>query len=239
MKPLYQKRVVTGLQYHEAKTMNKCAQAELAQIEGEKAAMVSKGTLEAEDEVARRNKELAEAEAALVLLEAGTRPEEIEAAEASLGRQREELAFLVELNKKLPLHSRVAGVITTPHFKDRVGEFFNDGALVCEIEESSLLEVEITLDEDQVHDVVPGQRVELKARALPYETFEASVERIAPAAVGGELQSTLVVYCHLENRSGRLRPAMSGHARIYGHRTPIGKIALDYVMRFIRTEFWW
>lgn len=238
-KELQRKRVITEEQLHEAQTNYKVAKAELAQVESEKAALMSTGTLKAEEELARREKELAEAKAALTLLEAGNREEEIKAAEASLARQQEELRFLEEQRKKLPLYSRVNGVITTQHFQDRVGEYFAEGDLICDIEEASNLEVEITLDECKVSKVEPGQIVELKARALPYETFEAEVERIAPSATSGEEQSTVTVYSRLTNVSSDLRPEMTGYARIYCGRRPLGEIAADYVMSFIRTEFWW
>jgi hypothetical protein len=32
---------------------------------------------------------------------------------------------------------------------------------------------------------------------------------------------------------------MSGHARIYTGPRSVGAIALDRVLRYIRTEFWW
>ena len=238
-KELHRRRVITEEHLHEAQTSCQVAKAELAQVESEKAALVSTGNLKAEEELARREKELAEAKAALTLLEAGNRDEEIKAAEASLARQQEELSFLEAQQQKLPLFSRVDGVITTQHFQDRVGEYFEEGALICDIEEASNLEVEITLDECKVSKVEPGQTVELKARALPYETFEAEVERIAPSATSGDEQSTVTVYSRLTNVSPDLRPEMTGYARIYCGRRPLGEIAADYVLSFVRTEFWW
>ena len=236
---LHQQKVVTDQQFHEAQTRREVARAQLAQVQNEKSAQENIGTLEAEAELARREKELEEAKAALTLLEAGSRPEEIDAAEASLARQKEDLAFLEQQRKKLQLYSRVEGVITTPRVKDRVGEYLQQGDLVCEIEESSSLEVEISIPEDRISEVRPGQCVWLKARALPYETFEAQVERIAPAAVRGEHQCTVIVYSRLLNGSTALKPDMTGYARIYCGKKPLGEIGLDYVMRLIRTEFWW
>ncbi|MGH7138508.1 MAG: HlyD family secretion protein, partial [Pirellulales bacterium] len=236
---LSRRKVVSEQQLHEAQTAYKKAKAQLAQVRNEKAAEETVGALKAEEELARREKELEEAKAALALLEAGSRDEEIEAAEASLARQKEELGFLEEQQTKLPLYSRVDGVITTPHLKDRIGEYIEQGGLVCDIDEASSLEVEISVPEDRISDVQPGQCVDLKARALPYETFEAKVERIAPAATSGDHQCTVVVYSRLVNDSTALKPEMTGYARIYCGKKPIGQIGLDYVLRFIRTEFWW
>ena len=93
--------------------------------------------------------------------------------------------------------------------------------------------------EQDVARVRTGQAVELKARALPFETFTAPVDRIAPAAGKGDVQSSVTVYCRLENHGADLRPGMSGHARIAtGSRSP-GLILVDRTLRYLRTEFWW
>lgn len=236
---LSRRRVISEQQLHESQTAQKKAKAQLAQVQSEKAAEETVGTLEAEVELARREKELAEARAALELLEAGSREEEIEAAEASLARQKEDLAFLLQQREKLPLYSRVNGVITTPHLEDRIGEYVEQGELVCDIEEASALEIEIAIPEDRICDVQPGQWVDLKARALPYATFAAKVDRIAPAATCGDHQSTITVYSRLVNDSTALKPEMTGYARVYCGKKPLGEIGLDYVLRVIRTEFWW
>jgi hypothetical protein len=81
--------------------------------------------------------------------------------------------------------------------------------------------------------------VALKARAHPLTTFPARLERLAPTAGRGEVQSTVTVYCRLEDPVGSLRPGMTGHARVYTGRRPVGAILFDRALRFLRTEFWW
>ena len=65
------------------------------------------------------------------------------------------------------------------------------------------------------------------------------VDRIAPIAVPGELQSTLTAYCRLEVAVPELRPGMTGHARISTGRRSLGEIVAGRVLRVLRTEFWW
>ena len=48
-----------------------------------------------------------------------------------------------------------------------------------------------------------------------------------------------IVYCRLRSETADMRPGMSGYARIYTGRRPIGEILIDRAMRFLRTEFWW
>ena len=189
--------------------------------------------------MAEREKELVVEQSRLVLLEAGNRPEEIEAAEASVARFQEETRYLRDLEQRLSLCSPVDGSIITPRLKEKIGTYFPEGELICEIEDPQTLEVVITLDEEQAADVQPGQNVRLKARALPFEIFEAQVERIAPRAVAGDLQSTVTVYCQMSESTVELRSGMTGHARIVYSESPLGVILVKRCLRLVRTEFWW
>ena len=187
----------------------------------------------------RRDKELADAQATLTLLEAGTRPEAVQAEQARLARLREEVRYLEGLTGKVRVVSPVAGVVTTPRLREKGGQYVKEGDLICLVEEPAGLEVEVCLAEQDVARVQAGQPVELKARALPYETFVCQVDRIAPAAGKGEVQSNVTVYCRLGEHAAELRPGMTGHARIATGRRSPGMIAVDRVLRYLRTEFWW
>jgi HlyD family secretion protein len=226
-------------QCRQAEKKIRVIEAQLEQAEARHRSRKALGVREAEAELVRRERELAEARASLTLLEAGTRPEEIEAERARLLRSQEELRYLHELQAKTEVHSPVGGVVTTPRLGEKVGQYFREGELICLIEEPSLLEAEILLPEQQVARVEPGQRVDLKVRTQPFQTFQTHVDRIAPRAVSGDAQSTVTVYCRLENPGSELRPGMVGYSRVYCGRRPIGVILVDRLLRLLRTEFWW
>jgi multidrug resistance efflux pump len=241
-KKLLGRGVVSAEEYWEADRRWRVCWAQLQQAEAQRRARRADGTREAEAELARRDQALAEAEAALVLLEAGTRPEEIDAARARLARLEEEASYLEGLREKLLVYSPVPGLITTPRLREKIGQFVREGELICEVKASSVLEAEISLAEQDVARVRPGQQVELKARALPFRTFHVRVDRIAPGAVAGEgqqAQSTVTVYCRLEEPAVNLRPAMTGYARIACGQRPIGEILAERAQGVLRTEFWW
>jgi multidrug efflux pump subunit AcrA (membrane-fusion protein) len=120
-----------------------------------------------------------------------------------------------------------------------VGQYLREGDLIGIIEEPATLETEITLAEQDVTRVQAGQRVELKARAFPFETFTAQLDRIAPAAGRGDVQSTVTLYCRLRNEGPELRPGMTGQARVFTGRRSVGEVLLDRGLRLLRTEFWW
>jgi multidrug efflux pump subunit AcrA (membrane-fusion protein) len=239
---LLQRKALAAEQYREAEKQVQVLQAQLDAVLAQKGERVAVGTLEAEGEMAKRQKDLADAQATLNILEAGTRPEEIEAERMKLERLQEERRYLETQQAKLRVVSPVGGLVTTPHLNEKVGQFFKEGELICEVEEPVVLEAEIQLEEQDVARVEPGQKVELKARALLFDTFEAKVERIAPIAVKGEktdVQSTVTVTCRLADAAGALRPGMTGHARIFCGRRPVGEVLGRNILRFLRTEFWW
>ena len=223
----------------EAQTRFRVCQAQQEQAEAEKRARQAKGTLPPETELAKRDKELADCRSVLALMEAGSRPEEVEAERAKLARLEVEVRYLDGLREKLLVASPVGGVVTTARLKEKVGQYVKEGDLIGVVEEPAALEAEITLAEQDVARVQPGQPVALKVLALPFETFASQVDRVAPAAGKGDVQGTVIVYCRLTTSGSELRPGMTGHARITTGRRSVGAILLDRGLRYVRTEFWW
>jgi multidrug efflux pump subunit AcrA (membrane-fusion protein) len=236
---LVRQKALTLADYHEARGRYRVSLAHLRQAQAEKRARQSTGILAAETELARRERELAEADASLKFLQEGTRPEEIDAERARLARVEEEITYLEQLQQRLTVTSPAAGTITTARLKERSGQYVRDGELICLVEQPSAMEAEVSLAEQDAARIRTNQPVRLKARAQPFKTFETKVTRVAPAAGAGEVQSTVMVYCDLDNHSAELRPGMTGYARIYTGRRPIGEILLHRLLRFVRTEFWW
>src|SRR5207302_167491 len=83
-----------------------------------------------------------------------------------LARLQEELHYLEGLQAKVLVLSPVAGVIVTPHLRDKIGQFVHEGDLIGLVEEPGVLEAEIALTEQEVARIEPGWSVELKAGAV-------------------------------------------------------------------------
>lgn len=238
---LHQRGVMAGQQLMSERKRYDVAMLQLQQAQAQRRAREVAGTLDAEAEAARRKKELADVEAALKLLQAGSRPEEIEAEQARLARIKEELTHLLETRSKLEIRSPWAGTMTTARMKEKAGQYFEKGALICIIEDAAGLEAELALTEQEVDGVKTGQSVELKARALPFRTFHAKVERIAPRAEmeQGALQGKITVYCRLDESDAGLLAGMTGMGRVFRGEMPLAEIASHKAMKYLRTEFWW
>lgn len=238
---LYNRGVMAGQQFMSEKKKYDVSVMQLQQAEAQRKAREVAGTLEAESEAARRTKELADVEASLKLLEAGSRPEEVDAEKARRARLNEELAHLIDTQSKLEIVSPIAGLITTARMKEKIGQYFEKGALICTIEDATGMEAELALPEQEVQGVLPGQIVELKARALPFQTFKAKVERVAPRAeiAQGELQGKVMVYCRLDAGDVNLLAGMTGMGRVFRGDEPVGSVLAQKALRQVRTEFWW
>jgi len=223
----------------QAELARRVARAQLAAARSARRVREAKGTIAAEEELARRGKELAEERAALALLEAGARPEEITAQQARVDCLEAKIRHLEAIQGELEVRSTVAGVVVTPQLRRMCGHYVHEGDLICVIEERATQEIAIALKEEKLERVAVGQTVHLKARALPFETLKGRVTCIAPAATEDRAQSTVVVRCSVNGSAPLLRSSMSGEARIYTGRRTLGAIALDRVIRLLRTEFWW
>jgi putative peptide zinc metalloprotease protein len=207
-KDLRYQNAVSTAEYQTAQKQYRVFQSQEEQARARKRARVALGCVESEAELARREKDLADARGTLALLEAGTRPEEIEAERARLARLEEEDRYLESLQVKVMVASPVAGLITTPHLKEKVGHYLKEGELICEGEEPAETQVEIALAEQDVARVEPGQVVELKVRTLPFQTFHARVERVAPRAV--EVESPLTPLARGEAGKDRIGQERNG-----------------------------
>jgi RND family efflux transporter MFP subunit len=163
--------------------------------------------------------------------------------ESRLGSAREHAKYLEGVAAKLEVRSPVAGLVMTPRLKERAGQYLHEGDLVCVVEDPTILRAELKLPEQEMERVRPGQRVELKARALPFEPFTGAVERLAPA-VAAETgsatgQNSVTVYVAIDGLHDDLKPGMTGHARVNCGRGASGRVLGEKLLRFLRTEFWW
>lgn len=256
MQSLHDRGGLAGQQLLTHKKNKQEAIIEASRAEAIKQAREAEGVIQFEGELARREKELADAQAALTLLEAGSRQEDIDAEQAHLQRLNQELNHLLRQEQKQIVRCPVGGTIITPHLKEQVGVYVERGTPLCVIEDLQNLEAEISISEKDARVLVVGQPITLKPRSLPFDSLTATVDRIAPAAqpIGGALAlggspaagapapgatRTVTVYCKVDNSAGLLRTGMTGFGRIHSERRPIGLLMINATLRLLRTEFQW
>lgn len=112
------------------------------------------------------------------------------------------------------------------------------GGILAEVADLDPVRLHLLVHENDIADVRVGAPVSLKVRSLPFDTFRGHVARIADLAdTLGEGRRFLVV-TELPNPDGRLKPGMSGFAKIdCGQRSLLGLMTRQAV-QFFRVEFW-
>ena len=187
-----------------------------------------------EDLYATAKDDLADAEGKLKVLLNGTRPEQIDQTKAQISSLQAQQRFLEGQIKRAEVRSRVDGIVATPdlELKELVGQVVLKGALIAKVFELQKTIVEIAVPENEIPDVAVGQKVVLKVRAYPDESFTGAVASIATSAFaptssgeGGALlptsaspgsssaPKTILVTTEINNRSLLLKPGMTGHAK--------------------------
>ena len=195
----------------------------------------------AEELVSLRAKELEESKGNLKLLLAGSRPEAIEAMEAEVSRLVSQQRYLEDQLKRLRIVSPIAGIVTTHRLKDKLGANLKKGDLVAEVHDLQTVTAEISVPEKEISDVSVGQLITLKARAHVGSSFHGKVKSITPVAskpAQDALQREFLVITELENKELKLRPEMSGNAKIYCGKRRLYEIVFRRLIRFVRVEFW-
>jgi multidrug efflux pump subunit AcrA (membrane-fusion protein) len=129
--------------------------------------------------------------------------------------------------------------VATPRLPEKVGQFCREGDLICTVDDCTCVEVEVALRVQDVAKVRPGQEVDIKVRALPFETLRGKVERVAPAAVKGDVQATVTAYVRIDRPPPGVRPGMTGTARVSCGRSTVANVLGGRALRYLRTEFWW
>jgi len=134
-KQLYEKGGLAGQQLLVHKKRAQEAESELHQAEAQKRVREAEGVLQYEGELAKREKELADTQAALKLLELGSRREDVEAEQAHLSRLREEMNHLRQQRELEVVTCPVPGIVTTPRLNEKIGTYLERGTVICVVED--------------------------------------------------------------------------------------------------------
>ena len=211
----------------------------------------------AQEQAATAENDLAEARGELRALLRGNRPEEIEASKAQLDRLEAQQHFLESQLGLLDVVSPAAGVVATParELNEMLGQFVPKGALIAKVYAVKTVTAQIVITEKDIGDVQVGQQVVLKSRAYPDMVFQGTVTTIATAADGlssgaaeaaaGKTASTtgtgvrsFVVTTQIDNRSGLLKPGMTGLAKVVGGERRVIDLVKRRLAHTFKVEFW-
>ncbi|HET7502105.1 MAG TPA: efflux RND transporter periplasmic adaptor subunit [Kofleriaceae bacterium] len=197
------------------------------------------GSVQAAEQATRdleaRRRAVSEAEAALRLLQAGTRPEEIAAHEAVLKRAHAELAYVEDQLARTLVRSPIDGEILTPRFREHVHEGVEAGGLVCEIADTRRMRAEIFIPEREVDAIGLGMPAIIKVESYPMHPFEGKVDFIAPAVSGDDRRVRVVV--ELDNPDHLLKANMSGYGEVETGKHSLLDLGTRRALRWIRVRY--
>ena len=212
---------------------------------------------DAQAQVTTARGDLADATSRLRLLQRGARREERDATKAQIDRLDTQRQFLASQLDLLDVVSPVAGVVATPSRELHAmrGQLVGKGALLAKVYEVRTVTAQIVVPEKEIADVRVGQRVALRSRAYPDDTFEGTVTAIATSAEGtssadaetaaarsasskADAARMFIVTTRIENRAQLLKPGMTGQAKISVGEKPVYELIERRLARTFKVEFW-
>jgi putative peptide zinc metalloprotease protein len=164
-----------------------------------------------------------------------------------LSRQTSELSSEAA---NLDLRSPIPGVVLTPRVSDRLGSYVTAGTALAEVADLSQVRARIYVSEHEMYKLRVGSPATLEVQGI-FKNWNARALTISPVSAepdpGLEDQSQYKgmrppnfysADLLVANQDGKLKPGMSGTARIYGQRRSLAGFILQEVMNFVDRKVW-
>ncbi len=161
-------------------------------------------------------------------------------------------AQISEMSAALELKAPIGGTVVTPKVQDQLGAYLATGTELLELADLSRMKARIYMSEYDLNKVHLGETAKLALDGMMGKR-EGQVSMISarptdlPAweAGGSEKDASsdappqyYFVDLVMENPGDKLKPGMTGVARVYGRRRSIGGMALEVVKNFWGRKLW-
>jgi putative peptide zinc metalloprotease protein len=173
---------------------------------------------------------------------------------ALMEKQRSERQYgqAAEMNSSLELKAPLTGTVVTPKVRDQLGAYLKAGTEFLEIADLSQMRARIFTSEYDMYRIRASQRARLQldgmlrrrdgqvvlVSARPTEAPPWAAEEAGKDEKGGRPHQYYFVDILLDNPGEKLKPGMTGMARVYGSRRSIGGMALEEVKNFWGRKLW-
>jgi hypothetical protein len=184
----------------------------LAQLDGRDIRWELSG---AQAELHRANKELAGHVAAHESGKAELSRNEVE-------RLQLKTQLLEAREKDLDIRSPIDGLVVSGDLQDEEGVPLEVGQVLFEVAPLDEMVVELSIPEDDFNAVRTGMAVRIKLDALPWQHYEAHVDRLHPRAEIRDDQNVFIAEVSLDNDTRALHPGMRGRAKISTSKAALG-----------------
>jgi len=256
-KMYWEENLFSRKELEEAQELAAVREKELEEARAELKLVLADDLAETRKELAVTDKELAEAKGKLGVVLAGNRREEIEATRAQTALSEAQRQYLEEQISRLKVVSPITGIVTTPsqELKEMPGRLVKKGDLIAKVYDVKTITVETPISEKDIADVKVGQKVAIKFRSYPQQTFYGSVTSVAttaqgassekPASAAASAQSPsptketmFLVTNVIDNSSLLLKPEMTGKAKIFCGKRTTFDLMKRRLAHMLRVEFW-
>ncbi len=181
----------------------------------------------------------------MVQLEAEGNAAELSLARVENQRWQIEAEHLASRIDEAVLRAPIEGILLTPRLEERAGELLEVGGLLCVLADVENLRVEIAVSEKDAGVLVRDEKAAaggelsavLKFHAFPEIDYEAEVTHVRAAAEMVGAVPSLVAE-GIVTAPGRLKPGMTGLARIEAGTRPILSLLLRKPYRLVRSMIW-
>lgn len=211
---LFTDGLVSRAQLDQVQNQHDLAQAQLRSAQA-RLREATTGSRPEEIEVFRaqvRQAEAALAQARAALLQVGVQEADVAAAEAQVRNVRAQLEQARDRLGETRILAPIAGIVARQLVQvgqSVIGGTGAGGTLVMVIADMRVVQAAVGVDESDIAQITPGLAVRVTADALPRETFNGKVARIAPQATVVQNVTQYEVIVEVENPNQALRLGMS------------------------------
>lgn len=182
--------------------------------------------------------QLLEAKRHLDLVTGGTRPEKLDETRAEIAAAQAQLEFHSRQLEYTKVRAPIDGRVVSGTLMFAVGDYMDRGALLARVDQTDKLQVEIHLPETAIGEIKVGNRACAKAWGAPFDCFDGTVTQIAPAAQAESDGRVIRVMMQVDVVDGRLKPDMTGYAKVDAATYPLIVAFTRPLVRFFTVEIW-
>lgn len=182
--------------------------------------------------------EVAQRQAALVLVKVGTTPDKLAAETAKLDALNQQRAEITGKVVRTKMVMPFDGNILTLHLKQKLNSVLDKGQTFAVVESSGTVTAEIDVPESDIAYVALGSVVRSRPTAFVNQVFEGKVQTIDRNVTNKSFGKVIKVIAVVENSNDQLKTGMTGYAKIGGGSIPVWKAFSQALIRFFTIQVW-
>lgn len=149
-----------------------------------------------------------------------------------------ELDLVEQKLRRTEVTAPFSGVLVSGDLNQSLGAPVEIGQALFEIASLENFRLLLSVSEEDIAGIKPGQTSKVRLSSLPGTTFQAMVEELTPVSVQEDGKNVFRVQAAVESGQGQLRPGMQGVAKISTDKDPLVWVILHPLIDKLRFLFW-